>query len=173
MQASSQECRNGEDTQSRSFQLPTTLKCPFRMPEDVPVCSCNNPNHPSDAWRWCASPFLLHLCLICHYRWASFQNFKSLPVKNRKSGKCNVKFGPKLLIRLKIWSYWKVTEAEMATGCYLYLKYQHCIRIYWGTTCFPSLVCRCFFFLQSIKIVFEERKQMVAVIVALSQGGKK
>lgn len=35
------------------------------------------------------------------------------------------------------------------------------------------MVCRCFFFLQSIKVVFEERKQMVAVIVALFQGGKK
>lgn len=48
-QASSQECRNGDDTQNRSFQLPTTLKCPFSMPEDVPVCSCNNPTHSSDS----------------------------------------------------------------------------------------------------------------------------
>lgn len=124
-------------------------------------------------WRWCVSPFLPHLCLICQDRWASLQNFKRLPVKNRKPGKCNVKFGPKLWIGLKMLTYWKVTEAEMAMGCYLYLKYQHCTHIYWGTTCFPSLVCRCFFFLQSIKTVFEERKQMVAVIVALFQGGKK
>lgn len=73
--------------------------------------------------KWYVSPFFPHLFLICQDRWASLQNFKSLPVKKTNPGKWSIKFWPKLWMWQKIWSYWKMTEAEISKRCYLYLKY--------------------------------------------------
>ena len=95
----------------------------------------------------------------------NFSRQVSLPlILKRIHNRGNAKFWPQMELL--------ETEAEMSQQTYLYLSssIHFFLRKYMYLS---SLICRCFYFLQSAQILFQERKQMVALTAAPFRGGKK